>query len=46
MAKLNILYPSEIGNAIDVADNTYSLASEKGIDAEQFEMNDVSMKVL
>ena len=46
MAKFNILYASEIGNAIDVADNTYLLPSKKGIDAEQFEMNDVSMKVL
>jgi sulfite reductase (NADPH) flavoprotein alpha-component len=46
MAKLNILYASEMCNAIDVADNTYLLASEKGLDAEQFEMNDVSMKVL
>ena len=41
MAKLNILFASEMCNAIDVADNTYLLASEKGIDAEQFEMNDV-----
>lgn len=46
MAKFNILYASEMGNAIDVADNTYQLTSEKGIDAEQFEMNDVSTKVL
>ena len=43
MAKLNILYASEMGNAVDVADNIYLRASEQGIDAEQFEMNDVSM---
>jgi sulfite reductase (NADPH) flavoprotein alpha-component len=46
MAKLNILYASEMGNAVDVADNIYLRASEQGIDAEQFEMNDVSMEDL
>ena len=43
MAKLNILYASEMGKAIDVADNKFLLSSEKGIEAEQFEMNNVSM---
>jgi len=46
MAKLNILYASVMGNAIDVADNTYLLASEKGIEAEQFELNDISIEDL
>ena len=46
MAKLNILFASEMGNAIDVADNTFLFASEQGIEAEQFELNDVSMEDL
>tara|TARA_B100001175_G_C19420286_1_gene595743 strand:- start:749 stop:955 length:207 start_codon:yes stop_codon:yes gene_type:complete len=46
MAKLNILYASVMGNAIDVPENTYLLASEKGIEAEQFELNDISIEDL
>ena len=43
MAKFNILYASEMGNAIGIADNTFLFASKQGIEAEQFELNDVSM---
>ena len=34
MAKFNILYASEMGNAIGIADNTFLFASKQGIEAE------------
>jgi len=41
--KLVVIYASEGGNAWDVADNVSGLASQKGIDSDQREMNDVSV---
>jgi len=31
MAKLNIIYASEMGTAMDVADRTEAIAKEKGV---------------
>ena len=46
MSILNILYASEMGNAIDVAEEVYSLAKKSNIKVNKFEMNDVSMEEL
>ena len=43
MVKLNIVYASEMGTAMDVADRTETIAKEKGIDVIQFGMDSVSM---
>lgn len=43
MVKLNIVYASEMGTAMDVADRTETIAKEKGIDVTQFGMDSVSM---
>jgi len=46
MAKLNIIYASEMGTAMDVADRTEAIAKEKNIDVIQFGMDSVSMNDL
>ena len=43
MTKLNLLWASEMGTAMEVADNVASIANEKSIDINQVELNDVSM---
>jgi len=43
MTKLNLLWASEMGTAMEVADNVASIAKEKSIDVNQVELNDVSM---
>ena len=43
MTKLNLLWASEMGTAMEVADNVASIAKEKSIDINQVELNDVSM---
>ena len=42
MTKLNLLWASEMGTAMEVADNVASIAKEKSIDINQVELNDVS----
>tara|TARA_B110000444_G_C18805212_1_gene579572 strand:+ start:822 stop:1268 length:447 start_codon:yes stop_codon:yes gene_type:complete len=46
MTKLNIVYASEMGAAMDVADKTEAIAKDKGIDVAQFGMDSVSMEDL
>jgi sulfite reductase (NADPH) flavoprotein alpha-component len=46
MVKLNIIYASEMGTAMDVADRTEAIAKEKNIDVIQFGMDSVSMNDL
>tara|TARA_B100000767_G_scaffold79596_1_gene76287 strand:- start:75 stop:521 length:447 start_codon:yes stop_codon:yes gene_type:complete len=46
MNKLNIVYASEMGTAMDVADKTEAMAKEKGVDVTQFGMDSVSMDEL
>jgi sulfite reductase alpha subunit-like flavoprotein len=46
MTKLNIVYASEMGAAMDVADKTEAIAKDKGIDVVQFGMDSVSMEDL
>ena len=46
MNKLNIVYASEMGTAMDVADKTEAMAKEKGVDVSQFGMDGVSMDEL
>ena len=46
MTKLNIVYASEMGTAMDVADKTEAMAKEKGVDVVQFGMDSVSMDEL
>ena len=46
MTKLNIVYASEMGAALDVADKTEAIAKDKGIDVAQFGMDSVSMEDL
>ena len=43
MTKLNIVYASEMGAAMDVADKTEAIAKDKGIDVVQFGMDSVSI---
>ena len=43
MTKLNLLWASEMGTAMEVADNIALMAKEKLIDVNQAELNDVSM---
>ena len=43
MTKLNLLWASEMGTAMEVADNIALMAKEKSIDVNQVELNDVSM---
>ena len=43
MTKLNLLWASEMGTAMEVADNIALIAKEKSIDVNQVELNDVSM---
>tara|TARA_Y100001936_G_C16085977_1_gene681784 strand:- start:2322 stop:2771 length:450 start_codon:yes stop_codon:yes gene_type:complete len=43
MTKLNLLWASEMGTAMEVADNVASIAKEKSIDVNQAELNDISM---
>ena len=43
MSNLNILYASEMGNAIEIAEEAYSMALKKNISVEKFEMNEVSI---
>ena len=43
MTKLNLLWASEMGTAMEVADNVASIAKEKSLDVNQLELNDVSM---
>ena len=43
MTKLNLLWASEMGTAMEVADNISLMAKEKSIDVNQVELNDVSM---
>ena len=43
MTKLNLLYASEMGTAMEVADNVSEIAKNKSIDVDQAELNDVSM---
>ena len=43
MTKLNLLWASEMGTAMEVADNIALMAKEKLIDVNQVELNDVSM---
>ena len=43
MTKLNLLWASEMGTAMEVADNVALIAKEKSIDVNQVELNDVSM---
>ena len=46
MAKFNILDVSKMGSATDFTENTYLLSSDKGIEAEWCELNDISMEDL
>jgi sulfite reductase alpha subunit-like flavoprotein len=46
MTKLNIVYASEMGTAMDVADKTEAIAKDKGVDVVQFGMDSVSMDEL
>lgn len=46
MTKLNIVYASEMGTAMDVADKTEAIAKGKGVDVVQFGMDSVSMDEL
>ena len=46
MTKFNILDVSKMGSATDFTENTYLLASDKGIEAEWCELNDISMEDL
>ncbi|MDA9623315.1 flavodoxin domain-containing protein [Rhodobiaceae bacterium] len=46
MTKLNIVYASEMGAAMDVADKTEAIAKDKGINVAQFGMDSVSMEDL
>ena len=46
MTKLNIVYASEMGTAMDVADKTEEIAKDKGVDVVQFGMDSVSMDEL
>ena len=43
MTKLNLLYASEMGTAMEVADSVSEIAKNKSIDVDQAELNDVSM---
>ena len=43
MTKLNLLYASEMGTAMEVADNVSEIAKNKSIEVDQAELNDVSM---
>ncbi len=43
MTKLNLLYASEMGTAMEVADNVSEIAKNKSIDVDQAELNDISM---
>ena len=46
MTKLNIVYASEMGTAMDVADKIEIIAKGKGVDVVQFGMDSVSMDEL
>tara|TARA_B100001057_G_scaffold358938_1_gene361113 strand:+ start:985 stop:1422 length:438 start_codon:yes stop_codon:yes gene_type:complete len=46
MTKLNIIYASEMGTAMAVAEDVEVTARNKGIDAELSEMDDVSLESL
>ena len=46
MTKLNIVYASEMGTAVDVADKIEIIAKGKGVDVVQFGMDSVSMDEL
>ena len=46
MTKLNLLYASEMGTAMEVADNVALIVKEKSIDINQAELNDISMDEL
>ena len=43
MSNLKIIYASEMGNAIEIAENVFSMALDNNIEVEKFEMNDVSI---
>lgn len=46
MNKINVIFASEMGTAMDVADDVVELASAKGIETTLSEMNDVSIDQL
>ena len=41
MTKINVIYASEMGTAMGVADDVIELASSKGIETSLNEMNDI-----
>ena len=46
MNKINVIFASEMGTAMGVADDVVELASAKGIETTLSEMNDVSIDQL
>ena len=46
MNKINVIFASEMGTAMGVADDVVELASAKGIETTPSEMNDVSIDQL
>tara|TARA_Y100001970_G_C14119423_1_gene795445 strand:- start:745 stop:1182 length:438 start_codon:yes stop_codon:yes gene_type:complete len=46
MTKVNVIYASEMGTAMGVADDVVELASNKGIETTLSEMNDISIDEL
>ena len=46
MNKINVIFASEMGRAMGVADDVVELASAKGIETTLSEMNDVSIDEL
>mgnify|MGYP001227671433 CR=1 FL=1 len=46
MTKINVIYASEMGTAMGVADDVIELASDKGIETRLSEMNDISIDQL
>ena len=46
MTKINVIYASEMGTAMGIADDVIELASSKGIETSLNEMNDISIDQL